>query len=688
MKIKRPLFIIALSVLVVIYAINSMPGSTFMYSLALFALYTVFHFFTKNKYTLSLVLSLIAAVLGLLYFKDYNNVLDNKINILTDMGNTTVIGIITDKTNVSATNYYTVDIINVSDIEIADFKVNVYSDDLLEKGMKIELTGKYKAFTPNSNYIYNYSKGIFGYFYADKINVVKEKEGINGLFIGIKQKLIDNSRKIFDYKAVPLAVAMGLGDKSLMDNTDVKSFNFIGLSHTLVVSGLHVGFITAVLKFLLSMLPVYKKIQNIVLMICIFMFMGIIGFTPSIIRAGFLLIIMLAGRNLILETDNYTILAVIILITLFANPYSANNVSLLLSYGAYFGVVFRRDIAKNKGWGKIVTTLMLSTFAVIFTAPVMALTGMDTTLLAPLFNLLFSPSILAICTLSFLLPVVYLIPILGPAICFVVAPVNEVLIKLLISAADYGRNYLGFAVVELGTDKAKFIVMFTAVVVVFVILQFENTRLRNLFLLAIPVMAILCYNYKNRDIVFLKAFDGSSNPSYIISCEDKDYLIATENINSTTFKRRLEKHDIDRFEEIIICSKSAADTDFYEKYTDSIYLPDKNSSYTTNLFSIDTCYKNRAWGYILNISGVKIGFTHNKFDLSEEKTDFYFLGAEAPRAFNTKSSYYFYPAIKENIDLIEQNSSVELYDTLTIKINRKTGGYTIVKDVKNFGGQL
>ena len=92
--------------------------------------------------------------------------------------------------------------------------------------------------------------------------------------------------------------------------------------------------------------------------------------------------------------------------------------------------------------------------------------------------------------------------------------------------------------------------------------------------------------------------------------------------------------------------------------------------------------------YIIDIENVKIVFNHKKTDLTGTPADFYFFGSDTPRDYTADNSYYFYPVIKANKEMAQIKEAVELYGPLTIKINGKTGGYSVVKDVKNFGSQL
>ena len=667
MKIKRPLFIFALSVLVVVYAINTLPESILYCSLALFVLFAIAHRFTTNRYTHHILLFMLAAVIGAGWFGVFKNNLNNKIEYLSQYEPLDVTAVVLKSENVGYANRYELKLITVNDEKISNFKVNVYTDDYIPVGDTVEMTGKYKHFTPKSNYLYNYANGIYGYFYPDEIDHLGKNDSYIGIFSRIRTVLIDKSRKIFDYRCVPVAVAMGLGDKSLLDDSVKLNFNYTGISHALVVSGLHVGFIVAVINALLYLIPMYKKAKNIVLCICIVIFMGIIGFTPSIVRAGCLLLAMTVGRTLIIETDNY-------------------NSSLLLSYTAYFGVIHAAQFAGDRKFSPIKTSLLMTIFAVLYTSPVIAVLGMDMTLLSPLFNLLLSPVIMVVCVLSFFLPVISLIPIAGEFIAGILAPVNNVFISFLMAFTEFAKNNFSFAMINISTEAMKVILFATLISVVIALIQFSKNRNRIIFSLTVPLIVFLCYNFMNRDVITVKAFDGSSEPSYIISYREENYLVATENINYSRFNDIISQLNVDSFDEIIVCSLKEADEEFYNQFTEQLTVINSTESYHNDVLTIETSVRNRQMSCVVDVSGVSIGFNHNKADLSGRQLDFYFFGSSTPAAVDADNYYYFYPVIKKNVDLVTDKQAKELYDVLSIKIRNEN--YSIMEDVKNFGSRI
>ena len=686
MKIKRPLFIFALSVLMVIYGINTLPESILYCSLALFVLFTIFHKLTVNRYTHHLVLILLAALIGAGWFGVLKNNMSHKINGFAQLGNITIEGRVTAKDVLGYTNCYQIEVSEINNEKIRNFKVAVYTDDYLEEGDGIVLTGKLKSFTAKSNYLYNYSRGIFAYFYPEKLTKQTAQSPFSAFISQKRTVLIDNARKIFASDTVSTAIAMGLGEKYLLNDTTRQAFTTAGISHALVVSGLHIGIITAVLKCLMYLIPVRKKLKNIVLCVFVFLFMALIGFTPSVVRAGCLIIVATLARTFLKETDNYTVLAMVILVTLISNPYTAANYSLLLSYTAYFGVINGAQICADRNYGDVKTALMITVFAVLYTTPMLSLMGMDMTILSPVFNLLLTYVIMVVCVLSFFLPIVAGIPFIGYLTAISLAPVNDVFIRFLLWFTDFTQNNFSFAMIDTSTDIVR-VMVFSALIAVFIaFVQLKNKRHRIIFILTVPIISDLCYNFMNGNAVTVKVFDGSSEPSYIIYADDKTYLVATENINQSTFKDAMEDVKIYKFDEIIFCSLKTADTEMYSQYSDKVTVVSKTENYIKDSFAINSFVRNRQMCCIIDIQGVKIGFNHNKADMSGKEIDLYFFGSSAPDNLDAENCYYFYPVIKKNGDLVAEKQAKELYDILEIKI--RNGKYYVMEDVKNFGSGI
>ena len=154
--------------------INTMPGSIFYACSALFLIFVVFHKLTADKYTQHLVLFRLAAIIAAGWLGVFKNNLNNKIQRLSSKEKINVTGTVIDAGNSGFANWYHIRLETVDSDKINNFKVIVYSSDYFEKGDVLKLTGKYKGFTPKSRYIYNFSQGVYGYFYADSVSIEKD----------------------------------------------------------------------------------------------------------------------------------------------------------------------------------------------------------------------------------------------------------------------------------------------------------------------------------------------------------------------------------------------------------------------------------------------------------------------------------------------------------------------------------
>lgn len=665
-----------------------MPRSVLYTALASFAVFVFLHKITVDRYTKQLLLSFVSVCTALIYLSAYNNFTENRIENFSAEDSVCIVGQVETVSRTAAVPCFTVNIKEKNGEKFKNFKVNIYIDEEFESGDYITATGNFTRFSPRANKSYYYSKGIYGYFKADSIGLADSSSGRSCLlFNDLKNELGKSRQKLYTGRYLQIVKAIGLGEKDDLGGDIKQSFKISGIAHALVISGLHIGIISRAMGLLMSFLPVSKKIKNVILCLLIFIFMGIIGFTPSVIRAGVLTISYLLGRNLLLETDNYTVLAVVIAVTLLFNPYSAVNASLLLSYSAYFGVVTAADIADQKGFGKILTALMISAFAALFTSPFMAVLGMETTLLAPIFNLLLSPIITVVCVLSFFTVIAGKIPVICVISKFTAVKINKLFIDLLLIATNFIEKHFSFAFLDISTDKIKFLIFSCAVITAVVLLQFKKSPMRKIYILAVELLCLVCYNLYGANTVTVTAFDSGRETSFILRSNKEKYLILSENIKDTKLSSVLQNRKVSYFDGIVYCVSKDADTANTVNLTDNVcILEDEELNF--DFFTLAGRNANGRKDYLVNISGVTLAFGHGDGSSQTENTDFYFFGSEETDDITADNVYFFYPALKKQTRAIENIAAYELYGNLTVKINIKNGKYKTVEDITNFGSGI
>jgi competence protein ComEC len=159
------------------------------------------------------------------------------------------------------------------------------------------------------------------------------------------------------------AVAMGilLGDKSYLNLELKDAFSGAGAMHLLAVSGLHVGIFLVILQWLFKTFGrfVPRWLQFSLILIILWTYAGITGFSPSVNRAvtmfSFVALGTLTGRRY--DSINGLIASAMILLAI--NPYFIFDIGFQLSYGAMFGIflfshIIERSLYIKHKWVKFI----------------------------------------------------------------------------------------------------------------------------------------------------------------------------------------------------------------------------------------------------------------------------------------------------------------------------------------------
>ncbi len=191
--------------------------------------------------------------------------------------------------------------------------------------------------------------------------------------------------------------ALLTGDKSGLDDEMQNAFSRTGLSHVVSVSGLHVSFLAG---FLALIFKRRSKVSVGAQIAVIFFFAAMAGSAPGSIRAAILwsagLLAPLLGR----EKDLITTLSAALLGMLLWNPWAAANAGLQFSFAATLGI-YCFGLPLHQKWKQrlpdgplrrpadvLVGTMAISLGAMLVTVPLSALYFGQTSLIAPLSNLL------------------------------------------------------------------------------------------------------------------------------------------------------------------------------------------------------------------------------------------------------------------------------------------------------------
>lgn len=133
---------------------------------------------------------------------------------------------------------------------------------------------------------------------------------------------------------------MLFGDKGNLTYEERNVLSQTGLMDAFAVSGVHVGFVVLFALALAEMIGCGKMGRLILLSTAVIFYAAMSGFTPSVLRAGFMAILGSWAYLLREEKDFFTALALVALILLVANPATVFDPGFQLSFCAAGGVVY------------------------------------------------------------------------------------------------------------------------------------------------------------------------------------------------------------------------------------------------------------------------------------------------------------------------------------------------------------
>ena len=186
------------------------------------------------------------------------------------------------------------------------------------------------------------------------------------MFLRIKNTIQNN----FDKEISNVLLGMILGYTDEIDETIKESFSKSNISHILAVSGMHIGYIVLFCSILFDKL-IGKKISKFISILILLLYICIIGFSPSAVRAIIMALLVLSAKLFYRKSDVWTNLGLSLLSLLIYNPFLIKNVGLLLSFVATVGIlIYSKNLSfKNKIYNAIGITISAS----IFILPILAI---------------------------------------------------------------------------------------------------------------------------------------------------------------------------------------------------------------------------------------------------------------------------------------------------------------------------
>ena len=335
------------------------------------------------------------------------------------------------------------------------------------------------------------SKNTYYSMNIDNIFLIEKNKNI---FYKIKNYII---KRITSIKGSEYLNTFILGDSSYIRNNVLESYRVNGISHLFSVSGMHITLLSSLILYILN--KIKKSNYNYLFTILFLIFYMILtNFTPSVIRATFLFILITINKLLKLNISTLKILIIIFLINIIINPYNVYNIGFKFSYIiSIYLIIFNKIINRNKNYIlKVLTTSFISFLASI---PILINNYFSINIMTIFNNILFVP-LISIIIFPFSL-IVLLIPQL------------DFLFQILINILEKISLIISSFRLEIILSKVNIIIIiFYYFLISFILYKFYKRKYKYLLLLIIILFIHTNFNYikTNFNITFIDVNQGDS----------------------------------------------------------------------------------------------------------------------------------------------------------------------------------
>lgn len=194
-------------------------------------------------------------------------------------------------------------------------------------------------------------KGYSGTTYLSSSNWQETGKSVNNISTvsqKVRAKIISYYESFgLDSDTFAFITALTIGYKNFLTDELQESFRKSGTSHILAVSGLHVGIVFIIFYTIFSFLGKRGKmfqIRQLLIILALWFYAFITGFSPSVLRAVIMLTVYCTGSLIQRKGFTYNTVAIAAFIILITFPYSLFDISFQMSFIAVLSILFFQPI--------------------------------------------------------------------------------------------------------------------------------------------------------------------------------------------------------------------------------------------------------------------------------------------------------------------------------------------------------
>ena len=392
------------------------------------------------------------------------------------------------------------------------FKSYEEKEDFIDNyklGDYISINGKLQLPSTNTNFNgFNYKQ----YLYYEKIHYVLEindyeklKDNSN-IFYKLKNIVITRINNITKSKAYLYALI--LGDDRYISNEINKTYQNIGISHLLAISGMHIGLFSGILLFILKKLKLKEVSRYIITISFLIFYMFLTGLSPPIIRAVTFFIFLSLNKLVKLKIRTINVYLLTISTIVFTAPFIIFKIGFQFSSIISLGLILFSDLINNRK--TYLSKLFMTSFiSFLISLPICLYYFYQINILSLLYNLFFVP------VMSFVLfpisIITFVIPNLDPVLYF------------CINVFESLSNICNLIPSIFVFKKINILIYLFYLILVFFILHYKKSYL-VVSLLILVIFHFSCNVFQND---FVTILDVGQGDSILLYYNNKNILIDT-----------------------------------------------------------------------------------------------------------------------------------------------------------------
>ena len=221
---------------------------------------------------------------------------------------------------------------------------------------------------------------------------------------------------------VNLGLSYLLGMRTGLPKDLNENLKIVGLVHIVVASGAHLSILVDIARKIFGKVSRFLGLSFSIGFVIFFM--SVVGWTPSIMRAGLMTILTLSAWYVGRKFEPWRLILIVAAITLIINPDYIINLGWLLSFASYAGIMMLGPKLTKFFYGEkkpgFIGAMVLTTIsATLMTLPITLYFFGTISLISLIANLLILPTLPYAMGLVFLTGVLAGVPIVGETAAFI-----------------------------------------------------------------------------------------------------------------------------------------------------------------------------------------------------------------------------------------------------------------------------